>query len=654
MAGGDSGSKLEGVLELSTSTVSSATAQIYNTSTNTFEAVHPLNTPRESAAAVVLPNGLTLIVGGENCQSSEFSGATSGAFLCTALQTAELFNENTNTFSYAGSGSGGLMTIARSGPTATLIEGSGTSLDGQVLIVGGSTGLSFLSATTQVGAPLQTALNTAELYNPATDAFTPISATLPGCPAGETATTTPACTTAVASNCAAPTPESPITSASESSTTVTVTMLTANPTGLTVGSSVTVAGMSVGGYNGVFIVTAIPSSTTFQYTASSSGLAAATGGFASAGNIVSASESGSTVTVTTTANVPGLIVGDYVTISSVKEGSSLSSNDYDGEYLVTGPGTTGQTVTGDTFTYTASGAGLTAGTGGFATADTFECGILDQGAATIPNDGGQVLLAGGDSVTFLGVSSNYSFLFNPNGETFTKTAGNLNTPREENSLVAMDPAVVTGALSGYLVTFGGIESNSANCPANSGELVATTLDTAEVYDPSTQTWSFAANDMGTDRAAQATLIETGPDAGEVILPGGVNVEVGTYPSTCAAVTSLKQTATTETDLYAPDTGTGGTFSATGSLNQAREGTAQGVLIAGTHEGDILVAGGACTNGTLESAPIGTSEAETLCGSTSAENDYSELYSQSGTTWTVGPSYASGFTPANESAFVVLP
>ena len=38
------------------------------------------------------------------------------------------------------------MTIARSGPSATLITGSGTALDGQVLIVGGSTGSSFLSA----------------------------------------------------------------------------------------------------------------------------------------------------------------------------------------------------------------------------------------------------------------------------------------------------------------------------------------------------------------------------------------------------------------------------------------------------------------------------------------------------------------------------
>ena len=43
------------------------------------------------------------------------------------------------------------MTIARSGPSATLISGSGTALDGQVLIVGGSTGSSFLSLAAPTG-----------------------------------------------------------------------------------------------------------------------------------------------------------------------------------------------------------------------------------------------------------------------------------------------------------------------------------------------------------------------------------------------------------------------------------------------------------------------------------------------------------------------
>ncbi len=62
-------------------------------------------------------------------------------------------------------------------------------------------------------------------------------------------------------------------------------MATANPVGLAVGGSVTVSGVSILHYNNnaanaAWIVTAIPSSTTFQYTDSYSGLGAGTGGTA--------------------------------------------------------------------------------------------------------------------------------------------------------------------------------------------------------------------------------------------------------------------------------------------------------------------------------------------------------------------------------------
>ena len=111
-----------------------------------------------------------------------------------------------------------------------------------MLIVGGSTGISFLGSTSPQGAPAETALNTAELYNPATDTFTAVSAPIPGCPAGESAATMPACTNALPSVCALPTALSPIIGPVESGTTVTVTMQTANPTGLTVGSTVSSRG----------------------------------------------------------------------------------------------------------------------------------------------------------------------------------------------------------------------------------------------------------------------------------------------------------------------------------------------------------------------------------------------------------------------------
>ena len=646
IAGGDIGGKLEGVLELATSTISSAATQVFSTATNTFTAVGSLNVPRESAAAVVLPNGKTLIVGGNNCGASAYGGDSSGAFLCTALASAELYDEGTQSFTFAGTSFGsnpnGQMTISRSGPSATLIEGSGTALDGQVLIVGGSTGISFLYASSPPGAPGETALNTAELYNPATDQFTALGSAIPGCPAGEAPTTAPACTTALPSTCALPTVETPITAISESGTTVTVTTSASTP-GLTVNSSVVIAGVinpntgaSISGYNNVFTVASIPTSTTFTFTDATSGLAAGSGGYASAGNILSAAESGTTVTITTTANPTGLLVGSAVTVSAVKIGTSFATNGYNGEFVVTA------IPSGTTFQYTAAASGLSAGSGGgAATADTYECGMVDQGAALIPGGSGDVLLAGGDFVAFLGQSSNYSFIFNPSTETFTKTTGNLATPRELASLVAVPS-------EGDLVSFGGVEANSSACPANSGDIVATSLNTAEVYNPGSQTWSTTANNMGVKRAVTATLITTGTLAGDVILPGGVDVEAGTLPSTCAGLTSLMQGAQSETDLYEPGTGTGGTFVATtGVLNQPREGTSQGFLGAGADETFMMAGGGACTQKSpnLTSAPIGTAAAVTVCGTSNAETDFSELFNQSTQTWTVGPQSAGGITTA---------
>jgi hypothetical protein len=177
-----------------------------------------------------------------------------------------------------------------------------------------------------------------------------------------------------------------------------------------------------------------------------------------------------------------------------------------------------------------------------------------------------------------------------------------------------------------------------------------------VFNPSTQTWSAAANTMGAKRAGVATLIENGSLAGEVILPGGVDVEAGTLPSSCVATTNLKQGATAETDLYAPDTGTGGTFTATGSLNAGREGAGQGVIATGTDETEVLIIGGACTTATpsLQSVVIGSSQATTTCGGSQYTTDYSELYSQGTGTWTVGPTFASGFSPTNGAASAVLP
>jgi hypothetical protein len=119
-----------------------ANAYIYSATTSTFTAAAGnLKTARTGAAATLLPNGEILIAGG-----------SSDGTATNALQTAELFNPVTGTFTLAGSGSGNAMTAVRFGATATLLA------NGQVLIAGGQN-----SGGSQTSA---------ELYNPATDTFT--------------------------------------------------------------------------------------------------------------------------------------------------------------------------------------------------------------------------------------------------------------------------------------------------------------------------------------------------------------------------------------------------------------------------------------------------------------------------------------------------
>jgi hypothetical protein len=65
--------------------------------------------------------------------------------------------------------------------------------------------------------------------------------------------------------------------ASENGATVTIT--TSLPHGYKAGQIVGVGGVGVSGYNGWYTITAVPTSTTFQYTVSSSGLATSGGGY---------------------------------------------------------------------------------------------------------------------------------------------------------------------------------------------------------------------------------------------------------------------------------------------------------------------------------------------------------------------------------------
>jgi hypothetical protein len=148
----------------------------------------------------------------------------------------------------------------------------------------------------------------------------------------------------------------PILTATESSTTVTIT--TNGPHGFILGESVAIQGVSVPGYNGVQIITGITDASHFTYTAAS-GLANATLGTASeaqanTASISTATSSGTTAAITTAA-AHNFTVGQIVTVAGV------SVTGYNGSFAIASiPDSTH-------FTYTTSGSNLANGTGGTGT-----------------------------------------------------------------------------------------------------------------------------------------------------------------------------------------------------------------------------------------------------------------------------------------------
>ncbi len=114
-----------------------ASAELYDPATGTFSPTGSMGIPRIAHTATLLPNGKVLIAGG----CGNFSDGC-------ALQTAELYDPATETFSFTGS-----MGYARANHTATLLY------NGQVLITGGSDPATI------------TTHSSAELYDPATGTF---------------------------------------------------------------------------------------------------------------------------------------------------------------------------------------------------------------------------------------------------------------------------------------------------------------------------------------------------------------------------------------------------------------------------------------------------------------------------------------------------
>jgi len=121
-----------------------ATAEIYDPSTDSFSFTgNDMGDARVDHSATLLPDGTVLVAGGE----TSYNGGS------TKLNTADIFDPGTGIFTPTVT-----MNDHRDDNTATVISGSGTALDGKVLIEGG-----FFGGQAE---------STAEIYDPVAKTFT--------------------------------------------------------------------------------------------------------------------------------------------------------------------------------------------------------------------------------------------------------------------------------------------------------------------------------------------------------------------------------------------------------------------------------------------------------------------------------------------------
>jgi hypothetical protein len=198
-----------------------------------------------------------------------------------------------------------------------------------------------------------------------------------------------------------------------------------------------------------------------------------------------------------------------------------------------------------------------AATGSMATARRFH-------TATLLNNG-KVLVAGGED------SGSNAFdtaeLYDPATGMFTQTTHNMTTPRAGHTATLLGNGKV-------LITGGTAGSASA-----AGEAA---IDTAELYDPASDTFTATGSMTAARVEHTATLLQSG----KVLITGGDVIFYNGIPN--SSILSLASA-----ELFDPGAGT---FTKTGSMTVPRESHTATLFSSGPDAGKVLITGG--SNGTL--------------------------------------------------------
>jgi Galactose oxidase, central domain/Kelch motif len=152
--------------------------------------------------------------------------------------------------------------------------------------------------------------------------------------------------------------------------------------------------------------------------------------------------------------------------------------------------------------------------------------------------------------------------------------------------------------------------------------------TTELFDPSTSTFAPANQTalMNTGRnEATASLLTSGPNAGDVLIAGGASNSSG------EGITVLAST-----ELYNPTSNSFAPASQTATMNGARGFATATTLTSGPNAGQILIAGGANASSALSSTELYNPTTNTFAAANQTASMNDERYGATATVLTIGP------------------